>query len=92
MIYINKLPNIAKEQVITGCSCIEFDKIFSITNEHLLSVGDIIIYKNVGAYTMCLSPLFIRYFPNIYLYKNDEYSLIRDRWTAKEYIQKSKLL
>ena len=92
LIYINKSQNIAKKQVITGCSCIEFDKIFSITNEHLLSVGDIIEYKNVGAYTMCLSPLFIRYFPNIYLYKNDEYSLIRDRWTAKEYIQKSKLL
>ena len=81
---------IVSEQVITGCSCIEFDKIFTLNNEQKLEVNDIIIYKNVGAYTMCLSPLFIRYFPNVYLYDNNSYNIIRNKWTANEYIQQSK--
>ena len=81
---------IVSEQVITGCSCIEFDKIFTLNNEQILEVNDIIIYKNVGAYTMCLSPLFIRYFPNVYLYDNNSYNIIRNKWTANEYIQQSK--
>lgn len=81
---------IVSEQIITGCSCIEFDKIFTLNNEQILEVNDIIIYKNVGAYTMCLSPLFIRYFPNVYLYDNNSYNIIRNKWTANEYIQQSK--
>ena len=93
IIYSNKTHREAvKEQVITGCSCIEFDKIFTLNEEQLLTINDIIIYKNVGAYTMCLSPLFIRYFPNVYLFENNLYEIIRKRWTANEYIQQSKLI
>ena len=92
-IYSNKTDrDIVLEQVITGCSCIEFDKIFTLNNKQILEVNDIIIYKNVGAYTMCLSPLFIRYFPNVYLYDNNSYKIIRNKWSANEYIQQSKLI
>lgn len=87
----NNNCKIVNKQIITGCSCIEFDKIFTLDSTNILHINDLIIYKNVGAYTMCLSPLFIRYFPYVYLLENGIYQMIRDKWSANEYIQKSKL-
>lgn len=83
--------SVVKEQIISGCTCLEYDRLFTLTDKPLLSVGDRIHYKNVGAYTMCLTPMFIRYIPNIYVRGIDGYSLIREKWTAEEYIQKSKI-
>lgn len=85
-----KETSVVKRQVVSGCTCLEYDRLFTLTDRPLLSVGDRIHYKNVGAYTMCLTPMFIRYIPNIYVKEVDGYSLIREKWTAKEYIQKSK--
>lgn len=82
---------IAEKQIVSGCTCLEYDRLFTLERQPLLAVGDRIIYKNVGAYTMCLTPLFIRYIPNIYLKKEDGYELIRQKWTENEYIQKSKI-
>ncbi len=79
------------EQVVSGCTCLEFDRLFTLKNQPLLSVGDRILYKNVGAYTMCLSPLFIRYFPSVFVLENGEYRLIRNKWTVSDYIQKAVL-
>ncbi len=81
--------NMVDEQIVSGCTCLEYDRLFSLKQQPLLAVGDQILYKNVGAYTMCLSPLFIRYIPNIYVRENDSFKLIRDKWTANEYVQKS---
>lgn len=80
-----------KQQIVSGCTCLEYDRLFTLENKPLLSVGDRILYHNVGAYTMCLSPLFIRYTPNVYALENGQYQLVREKWTAKEYIQKSKI-
>ena len=80
---------IVEEQVISGCTCLEYDRLFTLSNQPLLKIGDRILYRNVGAYTMCLSPLFIRYFPLIYLKDKNGYRVIREKWTANEYIQKS---
>lgn len=80
-----------EEQIVSGCTCLEYDRLFTIKQQPLLAVGDKILYKNVGAYTMCLSPLFIRYIPNVYVLKKNSYKLIRNKWTANEYIQKSLL-
>lgn len=81
--------NTVTEQVVSGCTCLEYDRLFSIKEHPLLSVGDRILYKNVGAYTMCLTPMFIRYIPNIYVLDKNEHYLIRKKWTEKEFIQKS---
>ena len=80
---------VVDEQIVSGCTCLEYDRLFPLKQQPLLAVGDQILYKNVGAYTMCLSPLFIRYIPNIYVRENDSFKLIRDKWTANEYVQKS---
>ena len=82
---------VVRKQIVSGCTCLEYDRMFTLTDKPLLSVGDRIHYKNVGAYTMCLTPMFIRYIPNIYVKEIDGYSLIREKWTAEEYIQKSKI-
>lgn len=89
-LYMSKSP-IVKEQIISGCTCLEYDRMFSLHDRPLLTVGDRIVYHNVGAYTMSLSPMFIRYIPNIYLKDKDCYVLIREKWTAHEYIQKCKI-
>lgn len=71
-------------QIVAGCTCLEYDRLFRLDNEQRLEVGDRILYNNVGAYTMCLSPLFIRYFPKVYAHTGTgEYVIIRDAWTAE---------
>lgn len=86
--YTNE-TQVVKEQIVSGCTCLEYDRIFTLTNKPLLSVGDRIFYRNVGAYTMCMSPMFIRYIPNIYLKKEEDYTLVREKWTAKEHVMKN---
>lgn len=78
-----------KKQIISGCTCLEYDRMFALDDKPLLSVGDKIIYHNVGAYTMCLSPMFIRYIPDIYALEDGTYKLIREKWTAKDFLHKS---
>ena len=72
-------------QIVSGGTCLENDKMFKINDSNILKVGDKILYKKVGAYTMTLSPLFIRFFPDIYLEESNKYSLIRKRWSASDF-------
>lgn len=88
VLYAHETP-VVKEQIVSGCTCLEYDRMFTLTGKPLLSVGDRIYYRNVGAYTMCLSPMFIRYIPNIYLKKEEDYTLVREKWTAKEHVMKN---
>lgn len=86
---VNDITNRETEQlqVVVGCTCLENDRLFSESNLPMLKVGDIIKFSFVGAYTSCLSPLFIRYFPNIYLQEGDNFTLVRPPWTEREYLQ-----
>lgn len=89
IIYKGKKP-IVDRQIVSGCTCLEYDRMFTLENKSLLSVGDRIYYNNVGAYTMCLSPMFIRYIPNIYMKINGGYEQIREKWTANEFVMKNR--
>ena len=80
---------LVSEQVISGCTCLEYDRLFTLYDGTLLQSGDKILFKNVGAYTMCLSPLFIRFFPNVYAVSGGQFKLVREKWGAKEYLLKS---
>lgn len=78
------------EQVICGYTCLEYDRIMKIENEKELNIGDKILFNKVGAYSMSLSPLFIEYFPKVYVKKSkNEYICVRERWDVEEYIQKA---
>lgn len=79
----------APKQVISGFTCMENDRLFELKDGQELREGDRIVYEKVGAYTMCLSPLFIGYFPPVYLEDNGQIICVREKWGAKEYAQKS---
>lgn len=79
------------EQTICGYTCMEHDRLFKLRDADELSVGDIITYHKVGAYTMCLTPLFIKYFPDVYVNDNQRLIKVREKWTPNFYIQGSEL-
>lgn len=53
-------------QIVAGCTCLEYDRLFTLVDSPRLEVGDRILYNNVGSYTMTLSPQFIRLWPRVY--------------------------
>jgi len=76
-------------QVVCGFTCMENDRLFVLEDAPLLQPGDRIVYQKVGGYTMCLTPLFIRYFPAVYVEDGDSFLCVRERWRAEDYIRKS---
>ena len=91
MVYASEIKNRKKEktQWVCGSTCMEYDRLFEITDDVALQPGDRIVYDTAGGYTMCLSPLFIHYFPAIWLEKEDgSLYLAREPWTNEEYLQK----
>lgn len=78
---------ILSEQIISGFTCMECDRIFTYENAAELYPGDQIIYENVGGYTMSLNPLFIQYFPAVYIRRNGELLQVRRKWTPADYVQ-----
>ena len=74
-------------QVVSGLSCLEYDRLFEMPKgSPKLICGDRILFHRVGAYTMTLSPLFIHYFPNVYLQQEGRYSLLREEWDVDQFI------
>ena len=77
-------------QWVCGFTCMEYDRLFKLENETELVPGDRIIYDTAGGYTMCLTPLFIRYLPPVYAELSDGTLFkARDRWGLDEYLQKN---
>lgn len=77
------------KQVVSGFTCMEDDRLFFLENEQELREGDRIIYHKVGGYTMCLTPLFIHYFPAVFVEENGRYHQVRKHWTWEQYVQGS---
>ncbi len=90
-LYHTKLQNpsapVMERQEITGYTCMECDRLFTMENLPELQTGDQIIYENVGGYTISLNPLFIQYFPAVYVRNGERMTEVRKKWTAKEYVQ-----
>lgn len=91
IIYSNPTSPVVEKQIIGGCTCLEFDRLMELHNQPSLQAGDRIVIDRVGAYTLCFTPLFIRYWPAVYSLNNDKLVMVRDKWTAKEYMLKSNL-
>ena len=77
------------KQVICGYTCMEHDRLFEEIDGVALQPGDRILYDKVGAYTMCLTPLFIKYFPDVYVEENGKMFLVRKAWKPEQYIMNS---
>ena len=82
---------IVPKQIICGYTCMEHDRLFEATNEPALLPGDRIIYDKVGAYTMCLTPLFIKYFPDVYVEHDGIFTQVREAWKPEDFLLKSRL-
>lgn len=65
----------------------DHDRIMLLNNEQFLNVGDKIVYHKVGAYTVTFGGPFIRYFPEVYVEKDNELQLIRSRITVNDYFK-----
>ena len=83
-----KNRTILEKQVLSGFTCMEHDRLFTVKNEQQILPGDCIVYHKVGAYTMGLSPLFIKWYPDVYVRNGEKNQLVRERWTANEYLSK----
>lgn len=88
-IYVHADRPLLAKQVVSGFSCMEADRIFLHENRPELMPGDRIVYENVGGYTMSLNPLFIQYFPAVYVKSGDRLQMVRKKWTPEEYVQGS---
>ena len=71
-------------QIVSGFTCMEHDRLFELRDQQALLPGDRIVYHKVGAYTMCLSPLFIQWFPDVYVKDGGEITKVRPRWGTNE--------
>lgn len=80
---------VLEKQIITGFTCMEHDRLFEISRGKELIPGDRIVFNKVGAYTMGLSPLFIKWFPDVYVNTESGLEQVRKRWGVSEYIMNS---
>lgn len=84
--------NTIPSQVVVGFTCLEYDDIMTIEGEKEAVVGDLYRFDKLGAYTISLSPLFISYFPAVYVQNQDgTYECVRGKWGAREFMQLSNL-
>lgn len=83
--------SVLETQVVSGFSCMENDRLFVLKDAPELLPGDRMIFHKVGAYTMALSPLFIRYFPDVYVADRGHFTKVRDRWSVQDYLAESSI-
>lgn len=89
---ISNKREIIPNQIISGYSCIEMDRFLSLENEQEMQINDTIEILNCGAYTISLAPLFIEYFPKVIVKDNDTYTIVREEWSTKEFVQKNTII
>lgn len=81
--------DIISKQIVSGFTCIEKDRMAILNDKVELNIGDYILFHNTGAYSMALSPLFIQYYPYIYVEKNNKILVARNSWNEDDYIKNS---
>lgn len=77
-----------ERQTLCGYTCIEMDRLGKLEMEKELKTGDKIFFKNCGSYSMTLAPLFISYFPRVYVDDGTKCKCVREAWSEEEFLQK----
>ncbi len=78
-----------KVQRIVGCTCLENDILMTLENEIGLEIDDKLVFNNQGAYTMTLTPNFIRLQPSVYAYEFGKYKIVRNKLDVNNWIVSS---
>lgn len=73
-------------QTLCGFTCMENDRFFQVKNTDEYACGDKVVFEKVGAYTMGLSPLFIQFFPAVYVENQYGLNCVRQHWDAEKFI------
>lgn len=74
------------KQIICGYTCMDHDRLMVLKDEHELQIGDKIIYRMVGAYSMTFGGMFIRYYPDVYVKLDKHYPIkVRSGISVQEY-------
>jgi diaminopimelate decarboxylase len=78
---------VCPEQIICGYTCMERDRFARLRDLPALQPGDQLHFALTGAYTLAFTPLFIEYFPPVYLENvAGELSCIREKWGVREFL------
>ena len=76
------------EQVISGFTCMEDDRLMTLHDQPALSVGDRVVFYKVGGYTMSFQPtLFIEPPPPVYARTADRLIQVRQGLELTEYLR-----
>jgi len=78
---------VASKQVLCGATCMEDDRFMILQDEAQLVADDIVKFRQCGSYTMVLAPLFINYFPNVYVIDGNSHQLVRSEWGNDQFLQ-----
>lgn len=75
------------EQIVSGFTCMEDDRILNLQDAPALELGDRIVFYKVGGYTMCYQSMFIEYLPAVYVRDEDSLTQVRRKWGINDYLQ-----
>ncbi|MCT1908745.1 hypothetical protein [Brachybacterium paraconglomeratum] len=75
------------EQIISGFTCMEDDRLTRIHDAPELAVGDRLVFARVGAYTMSYQSSFIEFLPAAYVREREGYTMVRRAWGVEDYLQ-----
>ena len=76
---------IKDRQVICGYTCMDHDRLMIIENQPELCVGDEIVYRRVGAYSMTFGGMFINYYPDVYVDDGKKVIKVRTKINVNDY-------
>jgi diaminopimelate decarboxylase len=75
-------------QVIVGYSGLERDWMGEFSDQPAFIPGDAISFRNVGAYTLALAPLFIQLSPAIIVKHAEGFFYAKEAWGVEEFVQR----
>lgn len=76
---------------VVGSTCMEKDVMLKEVALPRMEAGDFIGFKGVGAYTICMTPIFINFLEPILMLKNGEYVEVRRRQTVEDIVSMYKM-
>lgn len=80
--------NIHPKQVISGFTCVESDRLFTLNDYPELKEGDRIVYHKIGAYTYTSASQFIKFLPSIYVEDVNGIHEVCKKWLAEDFLAK----
>lgn len=80
--------NTHPKQVVSGFTCVEGDRLFTLIEQPELKEGDKIIYHKIGAYTYTSASQFIKFLPSIYVEDENGIREVCKKWIAEDFMAK----